>query len=176
MAPTNKDLGATRMAGAHIFQAEGHPKLGTLSLASIRDFLKKRARYLWLLAQNNKGDVVKVTTITFVASVDPKLLENLFDMKKIDADSVDDSADESIMKYLYSTQEKDATVTAETVKAEVLSTVCLQCRRKILRYESRGQLRAIILCAEIREWISLIASRRKQSSIWHLAARTSESC
>jgi hypothetical protein len=41
MAPTNKDSGATRMAGAHMFQAVQHPELETLSLVDIRDFLKK---------------------------------------------------------------------------------------------------------------------------------------
>jgi hypothetical protein len=70
MAPTNKDLGATRMAGAHMFQAVQHPELDTLGLVAIRDFLKKRARYLRLMAQNNKADGVNVTPITVVASID----------------------------------------------------------------------------------------------------------
>jgi hypothetical protein len=39
--------------------------------------LKKRARYLQLVAQNNKADGVNVTPITVVASIDPKLLVNL---------------------------------------------------------------------------------------------------
>jgi hypothetical protein len=56
MAPTNKDSGAMPVAGAHIFQAVQHPELDTLGLVAIRDFLKKRARYMRLVAQNNKAD------------------------------------------------------------------------------------------------------------------------
>jgi hypothetical protein len=44
------------------------------------------------VAQNNKAD--NVTPITVVASIDPKLLENLIDMEDIDAESVDDCKDE----------------------------------------------------------------------------------
>jgi hypothetical protein len=76
-----------------------------------------------LVAQNNKADGVNVTPITVVASIDPELLENLIDMEKIDADSVDDCTDESVMDFLESTQERDASVTAEFVKAEVLAIV-----------------------------------------------------
>jgi hypothetical protein len=74
MAPTNKDSGATRMAGAHMFQAVQYPELDTLGLVAIRNFLKTRARYLRLVAQNNKADGVNVTPITVVASIDPELL------------------------------------------------------------------------------------------------------
>jgi hypothetical protein len=88
---------------------------------AIRDFLKKRARYLRLAAQINKADDVTVTPITVVASIDPELLENLIDMENIDADSVDDCTDESVMEFLESTQERDASVTAEFFKAEVLT-------------------------------------------------------
>jgi hypothetical protein len=63
MAPTNKDPGATRIAGAHMFQGVPHPELDTLGLVAIRDFLKKRARYLRLVAQNNKADGINVTSI-----------------------------------------------------------------------------------------------------------------
>jgi hypothetical protein len=42
------------MAGAHLFQAVQKPELDTLGLVAIRDFLKKRARFLRLVAQNNK--------------------------------------------------------------------------------------------------------------------------
>jgi hypothetical protein len=76
----------------------------TLGLVAIRDSLKKRARYLRLVAQNNKADGVNVMLITVVASIGPELLENLIDMEKIDADSVDNCADESVMEYLNSTQ------------------------------------------------------------------------
>jgi hypothetical protein len=123
MAPTNMDMGATRMAGAHMFQAVQHSELDTLGLVAIRDLLKKRARYLRLVAQNNKADGVNVTPITVVASIDPELLENLIDMEEIDANSVDDCIDESVMEFLESTHERDATVTAEFVKAELLAKV-----------------------------------------------------
>jgi hypothetical protein len=111
------------MAGAPMFQAVQHPELDTLGQVAIRDFLKKRARYAALVAQNNKEDGVNVTPITVVASIDPELLKNLIDMEKIDADSVDDCTDESVMEFLESTQERDASVTAEFVKAEVLAKV-----------------------------------------------------
>jgi hypothetical protein len=52
----------------------------TSGLVAIRDFLKKRARYLRPEAQNDKADGVNVTPITVVASIDPELLENLIDM------------------------------------------------------------------------------------------------
>jgi hypothetical protein len=81
------------MAGAHMFQAVPHPGLDTLGLVAIRDFLKKRARYLRLVAQNNKADGVNVAPITVVASIDPKRLENLIDMDKLEVDSVADCTD-----------------------------------------------------------------------------------
>jgi hypothetical protein len=52
MTPTNTESGATQTAGAHVLQAVQHPELDTLSLLAIRDFLKKRARYLRLVTQN----------------------------------------------------------------------------------------------------------------------------
>jgi hypothetical protein len=58
-----------------------------------------------------------------VASIDPELLEILIDMEEIDANSVDDCTDESAMEFLESTEERDASVTAEFVKAEVLAKV-----------------------------------------------------
>jgi hypothetical protein len=58
-----------------MFQTVQHPELYTLGLVAIRDFLKKRARYLRLVAQNNKADGVNVTPITVVASNDLELLE-----------------------------------------------------------------------------------------------------
>jgi hypothetical protein len=70
MGPTNKDSGVTRMAGAPMFQAVQHQEIVTLGLMAIRDFLKERARYLRLVAQNNKADGVNVTPITVVASID----------------------------------------------------------------------------------------------------------
>jgi hypothetical protein len=38
------------MARTHMFQAEQNPELETLGLVAIRDFLKKRARCLRLVA------------------------------------------------------------------------------------------------------------------------------
>jgi hypothetical protein len=73
------------------------------------------------MAQNNKADGVNVTPITVVASIDTEILENLIDMEEIDANSVDDCTDESVMDFLEFTQEFDASVTAEFVKAEVLA-------------------------------------------------------
>jgi hypothetical protein len=97
MAPTNKDSGVTRMAGAPMFQAVQHPELDTLGLVDIRDFLKKRARYLRLVAQNNRADGVNVRPMTVVASIDLELLEDLIYMEEIDAESVEDCTDESEM-------------------------------------------------------------------------------
>jgi hypothetical protein len=111
------------MAGAPMFQAVQHPELYTLGLVAIRDFLKKRARYLRLLAQNNKADGANVTPVTVAASIDKELLENLIDMEEIYSNSVDDCTDESMMEFLESTQERDASVTADFVKAEVLAKV-----------------------------------------------------
>jgi hypothetical protein len=105
------------MAGAHMFQAVQHPELDTLGLVVILVFLKKRARYLRLMAQTNKADGVNVTPITVVASIDPELLENLIVMEKINADSVDECTDESVIEFLESTEERNAFVTAEFVKA-----------------------------------------------------------
>jgi hypothetical protein len=63
------------MAGAHMLHAVQYPELDTLGLVAIRDFLKERARYLRLGAQNNKADGVNVTPIAVVASIDTELLE-----------------------------------------------------------------------------------------------------
>jgi hypothetical protein len=51
------------MGGAHMFQAIQLPELYTLGLVAIRDILKKPARYLWLVAQNNKVDIINVTPV-----------------------------------------------------------------------------------------------------------------
>jgi hypothetical protein len=111
------------MAGAHMFQEIQYPELDTLGLVAISDFLKKRARYLRLVAQNNKAEGVNVTPIKVVASIDPELLENLIDMEEINAESAEYCTDESVMEFLESSQARDASVTAEFVKAEVLTKV-----------------------------------------------------
>jgi hypothetical protein len=66
---------------------------------------------------------VIVTPITVVTLIDPELLENLIDTDEIDAESVDDCSDKSVMEYLKSTQERSASITAEIVKAVVLAKV-----------------------------------------------------
>jgi hypothetical protein len=71
-----------QIPGAHVFRAVHHPDLDTLCLVATREFLKMRARYLRLVAQNNKADRVNVTSITVVASIDPELLEDLIDMEE----------------------------------------------------------------------------------------------
>jgi hypothetical protein len=120
------------MAGAHMFQAVQHPELDTHGQVAIRDFLKKRARYLRLVAQINMAYGVNVTPITVVASIDPELLKNLIDMEVIDAESVDDCTDESVMEYLESTQERSASFTVEYVKVEVLAKVSFAMSEKDL--------------------------------------------
>jgi hypothetical protein len=116
---------------------------------AIRDFLKKRARNLRLVAQNNIADGVNFTPITVVASIDPELLENLIDMEKIDADSVDDCTDESAMEFLESTQERDAPVTAKFVKAEVLAKVTLAMSEKDPALHAMKAVADTIRCTEI---------------------------
>jgi hypothetical protein len=123
MAPTNKDSSASRKAGAHVCQAVQRPELDTLDLVAIRDFFKMRAHYLRLVAQNNKADCVNITPITVVASIDPELLEDLIDMEEIDAESIDDFWDESVMEYLETTLERSEPATDENFKAEVLVKV-----------------------------------------------------
>jgi hypothetical protein len=76
---------------------------------------------LRLVAQNNKADGINFTPITVVASIDPELLENLIYKAEIDTESVEDCTYKSVMKFLESTQERDASGTAEFVKAEVLA-------------------------------------------------------
>jgi hypothetical protein len=154
------------MAGAPLFQAVQHPELDTLGQVAIRDFLKKRARYLRLVAQNNKADGVNVTPITVVASIDPGLLENLIDMENIDADSVDDYTVEGVMEFLEFTQECDASVTAEFVKAEVLAKVTFAMSEKdpALRV-----MKAVADYYSLHRNLRLdfiMASRRRLSSIW----------
>jgi hypothetical protein len=68
-------------------------------------------------------DCINVTPITVVASIDLELLENLIDMDEIDAESVKDYTDDSILEFLESAQESDSSVTAEFVKVEVLAKV-----------------------------------------------------
>jgi hypothetical protein len=66
---------------------------------------------------------VNVTPITVMASIDLELLKKLVNMDEIDAESVDDCNDESVIEFLESTQERNASFTAEFVRAEVLAKV-----------------------------------------------------
>jgi hypothetical protein len=100
------------MAGAPMFQAVQHRSSTRSASWLFAIFLKKRARYLRLVAQNNKADGVNVTPITVVASIDPELLDNLIDMEEIDANSVDDCTDEFVKaevlaKVTFAMSEKD---------------------------------------------------------------------
>jgi hypothetical protein len=53
-------------------------------------------------------------------------------MEEIHANFMDDCTDESVMEFLESTQERDASVTAEFVKAEVLAKVCSAARANLV--------------------------------------------
>jgi hypothetical protein len=64
------------------------------------------------------ADGVNVTSISAVASIDPELLQNLIEKEGIDAESVDDLTNESVIEYLKSTQERSASATAEYVKTK----------------------------------------------------------
>jgi hypothetical protein len=83
---------------------------------------------------------VNVTPITVVSSIDLELLENLINMEKIDVDSVYDCTDESALKYMEYTQERDASVTAEFFTAEVLAKVSFTISH---RNPSLGVMKAI---------------------------------
>jgi uncharacterized membrane protein YheB (UPF0754 family) len=106
-----------------VFQAVQHPELDFLGLVAIRDFVKKQAHYLRHVATNNKADGVNIRPFIVVDSIDPELLGKLIDKGMIDAETVDDWTDESLMEFLESTQERNKAVTAESVKAEVLAKV-----------------------------------------------------
>jgi hypothetical protein len=134
------------MAGAHMFQPEKHPKLDTLGLVAIRDFLNKRARYLRLMAQINKADGVNVTPITVVSSIDPELLANLIDMEEIDAESVDECTDESVMEYLESTKREMRLSRPSISRPKCWRRCRLQCQKRIPRYASQRQLLTTIRC------------------------------
>jgi hypothetical protein len=87
-------------------------------------------------------------------------------MGKVYSDSVGYRTDESVMEFLQSTQERDASVTADIVKAEVLAKVTF-----VAMSEKDPALRDMKALADyfslhrICDWISSMASRRKLSSI-----------
>jgi hypothetical protein len=87
-------------------------------------------------------------------------------MEKIDADSVDDCTDESVMEFLESTQERDASVTIELVKAEVLAKVTFAMSEKDPALRVMKAVADYYSLHRNLRLDSLMASRRKQSSIW----------
>jgi hypothetical protein len=96
-----------------------------------RDFLKKRARYLRFRGEEQGGGRRKRHADHSGGIDGPGLLEILIDMEEIDANSVDDCTDESVMEFLESTQARDASVTAEFVEAEVLAKVTFAMSEKV---------------------------------------------
>jgi hypothetical protein len=64
-----------------VFQAVQYPKPDALGLVAIRDVLKKRARYLRLVSENNEAAKFSVTPITLVISIDQGKVENHIDME-----------------------------------------------------------------------------------------------
>jgi hypothetical protein len=64
------------MAGAHVFQAVQHMELDILGQLFICNFLKTRARFMRIVAQNNTSYRVDVTLITMVVSIYSELLES----------------------------------------------------------------------------------------------------
>jgi hypothetical protein len=99
-------------------------------------------------------------------SIDPELLENLIDMEEINADSVDDCTDESVVEFLEFTQERDASITAAFVRAEVLAKVT---------FAMSEEDPALRVMKAVADYYSLHRNlrldfingkRRRQSSIW----------
>jgi hypothetical protein len=91
----------------------------------------------------------RYASVYSVASIDPELLENLSDMEKVDADSVDDCTDESVMEFLESTQERDASVTDEFVKSKVLAKVTFAMSEKDPALRVMKAVADYISCTEI---------------------------
>jgi hypothetical protein len=89
------------------------------------------------------------TPITVVASIDPELVENLIDMERIDGDSVDDCTDESVMECLESTQECEASITTEFVKAEELAKVTFAMSEKDPALPVMKAVADVFFCTEI---------------------------
>jgi hypothetical protein len=107
-----------------------------------------------------------------VALIDPELLENHIDMKKVDAGSVDDCTDESVKEYLEYTQERDASVTAEYVKAEVLAKVSYTMSEK---YPALRVTKAVAdYSLHINLSLNFIIGKPKKA-VWHLVSELSRS-
>jgi hypothetical protein len=125
------------------------------------------------VAQNNKAYGVNVTQITVMASIDPELLENHIDMEEIDAESVEDCTDESVMDFIESTQKRDAS--AEFVKADVLAIVTFAMSEKdpVLRvmkavanyYSLHRNLRLDFINGETRMSVEHLVSAIKPATL-----------
>jgi hypothetical protein len=70
-------------------------------------------------------------------------------MEEIDAESVEDCTDESVMEFLECTQERDASVTAEFVKAEVLTKVSFTLSEKYPALRVTKQMLTTIRCTAV---------------------------
>jgi hypothetical protein len=103
-----------------------------------------------------------------VASIDSELLENLIDMEEIDAESVKDCIDKSVMEFLESTQERDASVTAEFFKAEVLAKVTFAMSEKdpALRV-----MKAVVDCYSLHRKLRLdFINGKPKKAVLHLVS------
>jgi hypothetical protein len=123
MAPTNKDLGATRRAGAHTVPGVTTPGARHAWPSGYSRFFEEASALPAARSSEQQGGRSQRHADHCGGFEDPELLENLINMEMIDADSVDDCTDESVMEFLQSKQERDASVTAKFVKAEVLAKV-----------------------------------------------------
>jgi hypothetical protein len=119
------------MAGARMFQAVQTPGALHARPSNYSRLFDEASALSAARDAENKADGVNATPVKVVASIDQNLLGNLIDTENIDADSVYDCTDESVMEFLESTQEHDASITAEFIKAEVLAKVTLLCLRRI---------------------------------------------
>jgi hypothetical protein len=76
-------------------------------------------------------------------------------MEKIDADLVDYCIDESVMEFLESTQERDASVTAEFIEAEELAKVTFVMSEKWRLLDSGQRCRRELGCDQVITLFSL---------------------
>jgi hypothetical protein len=159
MKPTNKD---SKIAGAHVFQAAQDPELDTLGSVAIRNFLKKQARYQWLVVRNNKADGMCATMITVMAA------RELHRYGKDRCRLGDDCTDESVMECLESTKERASSVTAKFVKAKVSA------KMKFSMSETDPALRVV---KSVADWYSLprnlkleFINGKPKKSVEHLAS------
>jgi hypothetical protein len=91
-------------------------------------------------------DGVIDASITVVTSIDLEMLANLIAMEKSDEDSVGNYTDEIVMNFLEYTQELDASVPAEFVKAELLARGTRMGSRGGRRFSIPGVFTALAPC------------------------------